>query len=283
MSYSAAMRQSNLEAATTPLEEIEARLLIDGIYSHYGFDFRNYSGVSIRRRLNMRRIAEDLPTLSALQEKVLHDRECMERLLLDLSIQVTAMFRDPAFYCSFRERVVPLLRTYPFIRIWHAGCSTGEEVYSMAILMQEEGLYDRTRIYATDMSDLAVLQARKGIFPLESMKEYTANYIQAGGRASFSNYYTARYDNAILRADLRRNTVFSSHNLATDGVFNEFNVIVCRNVIIYFNPALRNRAVKLFHDSLCRFGFLCLGTEEFLNEENFDPIDTEQKVYRRAH
>src|SRR3954468_10980843 len=181
------------------LEMVEIHLLTEGIYRHYGFDFRDYSLPSLRRRLWKRVYAEGLSTISGLQEKVLHDSSCMERLLLDLSINTTAMFRDPTFYLSFRQTVVPMLRTYPFVRIWHAGCSTGEEVYSTAILLHEAGLYDRCRIYATDINEAVLRRARDGIFPLTAMKAYTANYIHAGGSTAFSEYYTAEYDNAIFR------------------------------------------------------------------------------------
>src|SRR5690242_18194702 len=181
----------DIPASEDELEAIEIRLLLEGIYQYYGFDFRNYALASIKRRIGNMVRAEGLSSISALQERVLHDPACMERLLLNLSVHVTAMFRDPDFYVVFRNRIVPLLRTYPFIRIWHAGCSTGEEVYSMAILLQEEDLYDRARMYATDMNEAALRRARDGIFPLERMQEYTENYIKAGGRRSFSEYYTA--------------------------------------------------------------------------------------------
>jgi chemotaxis protein methyltransferase CheR len=204
------------------LETIEIQLLLEGLYRQYGFDFRDYALASLKRRIWNTIRAEQLTTVSGLQEKVLHDPGCLERFLLGLSVHVTAMFRDPSFYLAFRQNVVPLLRTYPFIRIWHAGCSTGEEVYSMAILLQEEGLYNRCRLYATDMSDMVLRKARAGIFSLESMQEYTQNYLQAGGKRSFSEYYTAAYDHALFRSSLKENIVFSQHNLAIDGSFNEF-------------------------------------------------------------
>ena len=181
------------QAFKPDLERIEIELLLEGIFRHYGFDFRAYAYASIRRRLWKRIEEERLPSMSALQERVLHEPAMMEKLLLDLSINVTAMFRDPSFYVTFRQHVVPLLRTYPFIRIWHAGCSTGEEVYSMAMLLREEGLYDRSRIYATDINEVVLQRAKAGIFPLERMQEYTDNYIRAGGSRSFSEYYTAKY------------------------------------------------------------------------------------------
>jgi len=204
------------------LERIEIELLLEGIFRHYGFDFRAYAYASIRRRLWKRIEEEGLSSVSALQERVLHEPEMMEKLLLDLSINVTAMFRDPGFYCTFREHVIPLLRTYPFIRIWHAGCSTGEEVYSMAMLLSEEGLYDRSRIYATDINEVVLQRAKAGIFPLERMQEYTDNYIRAGGKRSFSEYYTAKYGGALFDQSLTKNVVFSQHNLVTDRSFSEF-------------------------------------------------------------
>src|SRR6478752_9961193 len=184
------------------LERLEIELLLEAVYRHYGFDFRSYAYASIRRRLWKRVEGEELHTISDLQARILHDPDAMERLLLDLSVNVTSMFRDPSFYQEFRERVIPLLRTYPFIRIWHAGCSTGEEVYSMAILLEEEGLYDRARLYATDINDVVLQRARQGIFPLDRMQEYTENYLRAGGKRSFSEYYTAKYDGALFNSSL---------------------------------------------------------------------------------
>jgi chemotaxis protein methyltransferase CheR len=221
------------------LEKIEIELLLEGVYRNYGFDFRSYAYASIRRRLWKRIEAEGLTTISALQARVLHEPQLMEKLLLDLSINVTAMFRDPSFYHAFRQHVVPLLRTYPFIRLWHAGCATGEEVYSMAILLQEEGLYERARIYATDINEVVLQRAKEGIFPLERMQEYTENYIAAGGKRAFSDYYHAKYGGALFDESLTKNVVFSLHNLVTDHSFAEFNVILCRNVLIYFDNTLQ--------------------------------------------
>ena len=268
------------------LERIEIELLLEGIYRHYGFDFRSYAFASIRRRLWKRIEAEGLPTVSALQARILHDSQMMERLLLDLSINVTAMFRDPGFYRAFREHVVPLLRTYPFIRIWHAGCATGEEVYSMAILLQEEGLYERCRIYATDINEVVLQKAKEGIFPLDRMQEYTENYIAAGGKRAFSDYYLAKYGGALFDDALTRNVVFSLHNLVTDRSFAEFNVILCRNVLIYFDKSLQARVHGLFYDSLAMFGVLALGSKESLRfspfEDSYDQINGPEKIYRKA-
>jgi len=268
------------------LEMIEIQLLTEGIYRHYGFDFRDYSLPSLRRRIWKRIYSEGLTTVSGLIEKVLHDSSSMERLLLDLSINTTAMFRDPTFYLAFRRKVVPMLRTYPFVRIWHAGCSTGEEVYSMAMLLQEEGLYDRCRIYATDINEAVLQKAKNGIFPIATMQENTSNYIAAGGMETFSDYYTARYDYAIFRPSLRDNVVFAQHNLVTDASFNHFNVIFCRNVLIYFNNELQDRVQQLFLDSMEMFGILGLGKKESIRftrvADHYEELDAEEKIYRRV-
>ncbi|MFN2455447.1 MAG: protein-glutamate O-methyltransferase CheR [Pyrinomonadaceae bacterium] len=267
------------------LEGIELSLLLEGIYRHYGLDFRDYATASLKRRIHETMRAEGIHSLSAYQDKVLHDSACMDRLMLALSINVTAMFRDPSFYLTFRQKVVPLLRTYPFVRIWHAGCSTGEEVYSMAILLQEENLYAKCRIYATDMNKEVLRQAREGIFPLSAMKDYTINYMQAGGKHSFSDYYTAQYGSVIFRPSLIENVVFSEHNLATDGSFNEFQVVLCRNVMIYFNKTLQGRVNNLIYDSLSMFGVFGIGNKESLRftsrEAFYQEMDTHDKLYRK--
>jgi chemotaxis protein methyltransferase CheR len=210
----------------------------------------------------------------------------MERLLLDLSITVTAMFRDPSFYLAFRDRVVPVLRTYPFTRIWVAGCSTGEEVHSLAILLQEEELYERTRIYATDINETVLERARAGVFPLEKMKEYTQNYLNAGGKRAFSEYYLAAYDGAQFQRSLLENVVFAQHNLVSDRSFNEFNVILCRNVMIYFDKQLQNRVHELFYESLANFGILALGHKESIHfsphADDYEELDPREKLYRKV-
>jgi chemotaxis protein methyltransferase CheR len=268
------------------LEEIELGLLLEGIYRRYGFDFREYAPASLRRRVRRRMHGEHVESLSALQELVLHDPAVMERLLLDLSINVTAMFRDPGFFLSFRENVVPLLRTYPFARIWVAGCSTGEEVYSVAIVLHEEGLAERVRIYATDINEAVLERARLGVFPLDKMREYTQNYIRAGGTTSFSEYYVARYDGAQFARSLVENVVFAQHNLASDAAFNEFHVIICRNVMIYFDKPLQEHVHRLFHDSLATFGVLALGQKETIRfsprEESYEVLDAAEKLYRKV-
>jgi chemotaxis protein methyltransferase CheR len=271
--------------AASSLEDLEIDLLREAVFRQYGYDFRNYARASIRRRiLNVLR-TEGVGTVSGLQERVLHDVSCMERLLAALTVHVTAMYRDPGFYRAFRRKVVPALETYPFVRIWHAGCSTGQEVYSLAILLAEEGLYDRCRIYATDLSEVVLRTAREGVFPLGAMKEYTENYVRAEGKAAFSEYYTARYDHAVFRPALRENIVFAPHNLVTDGSFNEFNVILCRNVMIYFNRTLQNQVHELIHRSLARLGVLGLGKKESLrftpHEGDYQALDEPEQIYRK--
>jgi chemotaxis protein methyltransferase CheR len=269
------------------LEDLEIDLLLEAIYRQYGFDFRGYARSSLRRRVRLAVTAESVRTVSGLLEKTLHDPACLERLLLGLSVNVSAMFRDPGFFLAFRRRAVPLLRTYPFIRIWQAGCSTGEEVYSLAILLQEEGLYDRCRIYATDMNDVVLRKAREGVYPLDGMQKYTVNYQAAGGTHSFSDYYTAAYDHVIMRPSLREQVLFSQHNLVSDGAFNEFNVILCRNVMIYFTRPLQERVHELFSRSLVKFGLLGLGSHESLrflpNEDHYEPLESGEKLFRRTH
>lgn len=268
------------------LERIEIDLLLEGVFRHYGFDFRSYAYSSLKRRLWKRVAAEGMRSISELQDRVLHDPNVMEKLLLDLSINVSSMFRDPSFYRCFREKVIPVLRTYPFIRIWHAGCSTGEEVYSMAILLHEEGLYGRSRIYATDINEVVLQTAKNGIYPAEKMQEYTQNYIKAGGTRDFSSYYTAKYDAALFDSTLMKNVVYSQHNLVTDRSFSEFNVVLCRNVMIYFDRKLQDCVHALFYESLVPFGFLGLGSKESMRfskyETCYEQIDEREKLYRRV-
>lgn len=273
-------------SANAQLDELEIRLLLEGVFCHYGYDFRNYAMASLKRRIWKQILDEKLGSISALQDKVLHDPNCMERFLLTLSINVTSMFRDPLFYRAFRTRVVPYLRTYPFIRIWLAGCSTGEEVYSMALLLQEEGLYERCRIYATDMNELVLKKAKEGIYPLASMQQYTSNYQQAGGKDAFSEYYTAKYDHVIFNPALKKNIVFAAHNLVTDGSFNEFQVIFCRNVMIYFNKLLQERVHNLLYESMSMFGILALGSKESIKftarEAYYEDVDAINKLSRKV-
>ncbi len=267
------------------LEQIELELLLEAVYRRYGFDFREYAAASLKRRLWRRAAGEGVDRLSLLQDRLLHDPACMERLLHDLSISVTAMFRDPSFYLALRERVVPLLRTYPFTRIWCAGCSSGEEVYSLAILLAEEGLVERTRIYATDINEHALGQARAGVFRLDRMRLYTRNYLRAGGTGEFSRYYTAAYDAAQFSRALVDNVVFAQHNLVADRTFNEFHLILCRNVMIYFDQPLQRRVHSLFHESLAPRGVLGLGRKESLatvpHADLYEPLDVAEKLYRK--
>ena len=268
------------------LERIEIELLLEAIERHYGFDFRGYAVGSLRRRLWRSAAEEGVQSISGLQEKVLHEPQAMDRLLSGLSVNVTTMFRDPTFYVALREQVVPLLRTYPFTRIWVAGCSTGEEVFSLAILLAEEGLYDRTRIYATDINEVVLERAKLGVFPLDKMQEYTQNYIHAGGDRSFSEYYVAKYEGALFSRALLDNVVFAQHNLVSDRAFNEFNMILCRNVMIYFDRALQNRVHDLFYDSLAMFGVLGLGHKESLRftprDDCFEELDGRERLYRKV-
>ena len=267
------------------VEALEVELLLEAIHRHHGFDFRDYTRNSIQRRIRNAVQAEGLACVSELQANVLHVPQAFERLLGHLSVSVTAMFRDPSFFLALRESIVPMLRCHPFVRIWHAGCSTGEEVYSLAVVLHEEGLLERSRIYATDLNDSVLDRARAGIFSLDLMQEYTANYLRAGGKAAFSDYYSAGYGGAILKAHLKRNIVFAQHNLVTDGPFNEFHLVLCRNVLIYFNAHLQARVLRLLDRSLRRFGILGLGRREILAhtvlENEYDEIDSRERLYRK--
>ncbi|UHA74769.1 CheR family methyltransferase [Paenibacillus sp. 481] len=269
----------------TDRERIEIELLLEGVYRIYGYDFRDYAYSSLKRRVWHQVYAEQLVTISELQGKVLYDRACFQRLINAFSIPVTEMFRDPTMFKMFRSEVIPLLRTYPYIRIWHAGCSTGEEVYSMAIMLQEEGLYEKTRLYATDINDRVLKQAKDGIYSLEKMKLFTTNYLAAGGTRSFSEYYVATQDGVQFHPDLRKNVIFAEHNLAADHSFNEFNVILCRNVMIYFNEPLRNRVHDLFYESLAPLGILVLGSKESMHftprKAQYEEMDRNEKMYRK--
>jgi chemotaxis protein methyltransferase CheR len=271
---------------TIELEDVEIDLLLEAIYRVHGFDFREYSRASIKRRILELMRSEKLETISNFQNNLLRDPACLDRFLLGLSVHATAMFRDPSFYATFRRKVVPLLRTYPTVQIWVAGCSTGEEVYSLAILLQEERIYERCRIYATDISKAVLRRARDGIFPLAAMRDYTTNYLLAGGTHEFSDYYTAQYDSVILSSSLKSNVVFSEHNLATDGSFNEFQVILCRNVMIYFNKDLQARVHKLLYDSLSMFGVFGLGNKESLKftprAAFYEHLNESDKLYRKV-
>ncbi|MBF9017916.1 MULTISPECIES: protein-glutamate O-methyltransferase CheR [unclassified Oceanispirochaeta] len=266
-------------------EYLELELLLEGIFRKYGFDFREYSGAHIKRRLSHRLSAAGMQNFTQILHRIIYDEEFFKQILLDLSINVTEMYRDPTFYLELRQRVIPYLSTYPFIKIWHAGCSAGQEVYSNAILLEEENLLDRSQIYATDFNEKILQRAKEGIYPIEEIRKYTENYQKAGGRNSFSEYYTAHYDSALIKKSLKDNILFSFHNLVTDGVFGEMNMVFCRNVLIYFNKELQNKVLKLFHDSLIPGGFLCLGSKESLKfsavEDDFEIISQQEKIYRK--
>lgn len=267
-------------------EDIEVMLLLEAIYLKYGYDFRNYTKTSIKRRIHQRLISSNLANISAMQHQLLTNKVFFETILHDFSIQVTEMFRNPLFYVALRNHVIPVLRTYPYIKIWHAGCASGEEVYSMAILLKEEGLLDKTLIYATDINELVLKKAKDGIYSLDKIKEFTQNYQKAGGMKSFSNYYTAKYDAVIMKKELKKNLIFAQHNLATDHDFGEMNLIMCRNVLIYFDDSLENRVFRLFTDSLIRQGFLCLGSKESMNYSDsyrkFEEFVPNEKIYRKS-
>jgi chemotaxis protein methyltransferase CheR len=267
------------------VEALEIRLLLEAVFSRYGFDFRDYAYPSITRRVWESVRAERLHSVAELQAMLLDDPAAMERFLLSITVNVTSMFRDPSFYRAFRAYVVPELRRQLFFRVWHVGCSTGEEVYSMAILLQEEGLYARCRIYATDMNEGVLARAKAGIFPLALLRDYTGNYLQAGGLSSLSEYYTARYDRVIFHHSLSENVVFAQHNLVTDASFNEFHVILCRNVMIYFNDVLTARVHRLLYESLAISGFLCLGIRESVkftpHEARYEEFDPSERIYLR--
>jgi chemotaxis protein methyltransferase CheR len=266
------------------IEQIEINLLLEAIHQRYGYDFRQYSQTSIKRRLRHHLAKTKYQTISALIPEILHDPAAFQALILDLSVTVTEMFRDPWFFLALRQKVFPYLKTFPFINVWQAGCATGEEVYSLAILLKEEGLYARTRIYATDINDAALEKAKTRIYPLEQIKTYSANYQKAGGQKSLADYYQARYHSTIFEASLQDNITFANHNLATDGVFAEMHLILCRNVLIYFDRALQNRVLSTFRDSLCYNGFLCLGSKETLQfsdvQNDFVEFSAPEKIYQ---
>ena len=267
------------------LERLELDLLLEAIHQRYGHDFRGYARASLRRRLWRRADLEGLRSLSGLQERVLHDPLVMERLLSDLSINVTEMFRDPGCHAALRADVLPLLRTHPFIRIWIAGCSTGEEVVSIAIMLREEGLLERSLVYATDIDAGVLALARSGSFPVERIQGYTRNYLTAGGEQSFSSYYAVDGNRAVFDPALLKDVVFAQHNLATDGSFNEFHLVVCRNVLIYFGRELQDRVLGLFDESLARRGVLALGRKETLRgtvlEDRYETLVEPERIYRR--
>ncbi len=268
-----------------PHEELELRLLLDAIYQRFHYDFREYGMASVRRRLTQAARALGCATFSAVQDRVLHDPSAFATLLGYLTIQVSDFFRDPAYFRAFRTRIVPVLRTYPSLKLWIAGCSAGEEVYSFAILLREEGLLDKAILYATDINPEALRAAEAGIYPLDRVKAFTQNHQASGAPCSLATYYTAKYGSAVFDRSLRKNVVFADHSLATDAVFAETQVVSCRNVLIYFERPLQDRAVSLFRDSLCPRGFLGLGAKESLrfsqHELSFDVFMREERWFQR--
>lgn len=268
------------------VEDLEIALLLEGVFKRYGYDFRDYSLAHLRRRLRHRLEISGLPDLGAMLHQVLNDRKFFELLLRDLSINVTEMFRDPEIYLRIRNEVVPRLKTWPFVKIWHAGCATGEEVYSMAIILHEEGLLDRCQIYATDFNQIALKKAKDGIYNLDQVRLFTGNYQKSGGRESFSDYYTADNDAVILKNWLKNKIVFADHNLVTDSVFSEMQLVACRNVLIYFNRTLQERIFQTFHESLCPGGILWLGSKETLRVTDlagrFEILQADEKIYKKV-
>ena len=265
--------------------DIEIKLLLEAIFLKYGYDFRNYGKAHVKRRIMHRKMISGFDSISQMTQKVLYDLEFFEQKLLDLSINVKEMFRDPGFYIALRGKVIPILKTYPVLKIWHAGCSTGEEVYSMAILLKEEGLYDKVQLYATDFNQVVLKNAKEGIYPIDLIKDYTGNYQKSGGKNSFADYYSAKYDSVMIDPSLKQNIVFADHNLVLDGVFGEMHMVICRNVLIYFNRTLQDRVIKLFLDSLVRGGYLCLGSKETLRFttyfDKFSEVEKNEKIYKK--
>jgi chemotaxis protein methyltransferase CheR len=269
------------------LFDIEMRLLLNGVNQVYGYDFTDYADASLKRRITQWLASSGYANLSDAQADVLRNRDAFESLLKGITVNVSEMFRDPGFFKALRQDVVPHLKTYPFVKIWHAGCASGEEAYSLAILLEEEGMKGRFRMYATDINNEVLLKAKEGIYPLKEMQNYTRNYQSSGGRASFSDYYTARYGHAIIAPRLKEQIVFASHNLAVDAAFGEMQMILCRNVLIYFKPALKERVLNLFDTSLHPGGFLCLGLKETLDgrmiADGFLELVPRLRIYRKSY
>ena len=266
-------------------EQLEIEILLTAIYRKYGYDFRDYAKASLHRRISVLLKSLKLEYISDLIPKVFQDDNFINLILQYFSITVTEMFRDPEVYLSIRENVVPYLKTYPYIKIWHAGCATGEEVYSSAILLEEEKIYDQSTIYATDFNLQALKSAKEGIFKIKNMKKYSENYYLAGGKKSLSEYYHSSYDAVIMDSNLKNNIVFAHHNLSSDKVFSETHLIMCRNVMIYFNRELQDRVLKLFTESLKTNGFLIIGNRESIDfssvEDKYITIDKKNRIYQK--
>jgi chemotaxis protein methyltransferase CheR len=266
-------------------EALEIRLFLDAISAKYGYDMRGYATGSMRRRVLAALARSGLAHLGELQHRVLHDRAFFAEVIEDLTVRVSEMFRDPSFFLAFRSRVVPLLRTYPRLNVWHCGCAAGEEVYATAIVLLEEGLYDRTQIYATDVSAQALEQAKQALYPADRLKAFAEGYAASGGKSTFSSYFTEAYDGIALRESLRKNILFFEHNLVSDHVFAEMNVVFCRNVLIYFGEELRGRVMGTIRESLCPGGFLCLGSSETLRGAQalpFSDFVPTERIYRHS-
>jgi len=267
------------------IQDEEVDILLNDLIQNYGYDFTAYSPASLKRRINRLFILDRFPSFAEYRYRLKSDPEYMKRFVEQITVTVTEMFREPAFYKTLRQEVLPSLGTYPFIRIWHAGCSTGEEVYSMAILLKEAGLFHKSLLYATDINPEALQKAEAGVYAVDRMQEFTRNYQAAGGTASLSDYYTAAYNRAVFDKSLRRNVVFSDHSLVTDSVFAEVQFISCRNVMIYFNQNLQNRVITLFRESLCPRGFLGLGAKETLrfskHVDAFRLVDRKMRIYQK--
>jgi chemotaxis protein methyltransferase CheR len=267
-------------------EEVEVDMLLHGIRARYGYDFAHYSRASLKRRLERALAQTRLTHFSELLDRLFHDEQCFDEFLKIMSISVTEMFRDPDFYQAIRKHVVPLLKTYPFIKIWHPGCATGEEAYSMALLLHEEGFLDRTRIYATDFNKHSLDTAMKGVYTARQMADYATNYRSAGGTGHFTDYYSDGYELAKLKDFLKERITFSYHNLVTDGVFGEMNMVCCRNVLIYFDKTLQDQVLRKFAESLRHGGFLCLGNRESINftavKPLFAAVDKMQRIYQKG-
>ncbi|MBD3586764.1 protein-glutamate O-methyltransferase CheR [Salinimonas sp. HHU 13199] len=267
------------------IRELECRLLVEAIYCRWGYDFRQYRISSLMHRIEKHAEAYNYASIAELIPEILYNHMKFKRLLFDISISVTCMFRDPVSIRALSEKVFPTLNTYPYLNVWHAGCATGEEAYSMAIMLEEAGLLPRTQIYATDINDRSLETCKKGIYPITELRDGQKYYHEAGGQHSLTEYYHCRYGSAKMNQRLKNNIVFSNHNLVTDGIFAEMQLIVCKNVLIYFDQHLQHRVLKLFTDSLCRNGFLCLGKHESLLLspilDQFELIDSEQKIYKK--
>ncbi|WP_244221945.1 CheR family methyltransferase [Corallococcus exercitus] len=278
------MRPRMLDVASKDFD-IELRLLLEALYLKYHYDFRGYAAASLKRRMAQAADHFDCATLSQLQDRVLHEPALFPALLDYLTVQVSELFRDPSYYRALREHVVPVLRTYPSLKVWVAGCSTGEEAWSLAILLREEGLLERTLIYATDINPTALQRAEAGVYAVDRIAAFTQNHRQSGARTSLSDYYTAAYGGAVFDRSLKGHIVFSDHSLATDSVFAEVQLLSCRNVLIYFNRELQERALGLFAESLCHKGFLGLGARESLrfssHEAAFTPVVPEDRLYQK--